>query len=218
VEQTLTDESARERQTEILVERARSGDREAFGDLVLLYQDAVYRIVRRTSQVDPSFAEDLAQETFLRAFRALDSFRGECSFAHWLFRIATNLTINRVTTVAARAERRAVSLDAPPTVRDGEERLDPADCGQPAPEARMERVELRNALDQALSRIPEEFRAAVVLRDVEGLDYDAIAEVLKVPIGTVRSRLHRGREALRDVVTRIYGVPALDVGLGRSER
>ncbi|MBI4882410.1 MAG: sigma-70 family RNA polymerase sigma factor [Planctomycetes bacterium] len=210
----MIDEAARAERTELLVAKARSGDREAFGELVALHQDLVFRVVRRTSQVDAGTAEDLAQETFLRAFRALDSFRGECSFLHWLLRIASNLTINRAATAAVRAERRAVSLDAP-RAAEGEAGMDPADDTERGPAARMERLELIDALDKALQRLPEEFRAAVVLRDVEGLEYDAIAEVLSIPIGTVRSRLHRGREALREIVTRTHGVPVEDGGAGR---
>lgn len=202
---------------ETLVAQARSGDRAAFGELVRRHQDAVYRVVRRTSRVDAARAEDLAQETFLRAFQALDRFRGDSPFIHWLFRIATNLTINRVTTVAARTERKAVSLDAPIRSMNGDKTIDPADRHAPAPGAELERHELKSALGEALDRLPEEFRAAVVLRDVEGLEYDSIAEVLNVPIGTVRSRIHRGREALRDIVTRIYGVPILETRSARPE-
>ncbi|MFG0318607.1 MAG: sigma-70 family RNA polymerase sigma factor [Planctomycetota bacterium JB042] len=195
-----------------LVALARSGDRAAFGELVRRHQDAVFRVVVRTSRVDRDRAEDLAQETFLRAYQALDRFRGDAPFRHWLFRIATNLTINRVTTVAARTERRAISLDEPVRAMDGERTMEPTDGRAEAPDARLERGELRTALAKALDRLPEEFRAAVVLRDVEGLEYDSIAAILEVPIGTVRSRLHRGREALREIVTRIYGVPALEAG------
>lgn len=205
-------------QIDLLVQQARSGDRQAFGELVRLFQDAVFRVVRRTSRVGREQAEDLAQETFLRAYRALDRFRGECSFAHWLFRIATNVTINRVSTVAARAEKKAVSIDARRADDDKETRVEPVDVRQPAPALRLEREELRKVLGRALKKIPDDFRAAVVLRDVEGLEYEAIAEVLEVPVGTVRSRLHRGREALREIITRMYGTPVLDTagdgGLG----
>lgn len=211
---TIVTEQTLPMDDDALVERARAGDHLAFGELVRRHQDAVYRVVRRTSRVDPARAEDLAQETFLRAYRALDRFRGQCSFAHWLFRIATNLTINRATTVAARAERRTVSLEAPMRSLDREQPMEVEDRVGPAPEASLEREELRAALERALSRIPDEFRAAVVLRDVEGLDYEAIADVLDIPIGTVRSRLHRGREALREIVTRIWGAPALELDRG----
>lgn len=193
------------------VARARGGEREAFSQLVVLHQDAVYRVVRRTSAVDEALAEDLAQETFLRAWRALASFRGDSSFLHWLLTIATNLTINRRSTVAAKAERRALSLDRPGPAGTAE-RIDPVDARQPAPAARALGGELKAALARALERLPEEFRAAVVLRDVEGLEYDAIAAVLAVPIGTVRSRIHRGRDQLREILTRIYGEPAFPAG------
>ncbi len=213
VVRTLTDAAARAERTESLVAKARAGDREAFGELVVLHQDLVFRVVRRTSQVDAATAEDLAQETFLRAFRALDSFRGECSFLHWLLCIASNVTINRAALAAVRAERRAVSLDAP-RAAEGEAGMDPVDESDRGPAARMERLELMEALDQALARLPEEFRAAVVLCDVEGLEYDAIAEVLGIPVGTVRSRLHRGREQLREIVARGHGISVEDGGAG----
>lgn len=201
-----------EQSDDTLVAQALSGDRAAFGTLVERYQDAVYRIVRRTSRVDADRAEDLAQETFLRAFRALARFRGECSFASWLFRIATNLTINRVTTLAARADRTTTSIDAPSRATNSERPMEPADPRATSPAARIEREEVKSAIESALTRIPDDYRAAVVLRDVEGLDYDSIAAVLEVPVGTVRSRLHRGREALREILTRMYGVPALETG------
>lgn len=202
-------ETSRER-TNDLVCRAREGDRQAFGELVQIHQHLVFRVIRRTSRIDRDLAEDLAQETFLRAFRALGSFRGDCSFVSWLLRIATNLTLNQVTSVAARAERKAVSLDAPGVSADGEQKMDPADTKQPVPASRLQRGELKTVLETALGRLPEEFRSAVVLRDVEGLEYETIAEALRIPVGTVRSRLHRGREALREFITRTYGIPNLE--------
>jgi len=199
---------------EVLVERAQAGDRDAFGKIVLRYQDRVFRVVRRTSRIDEHRAEDLAQEVFVRAFRALDRFRGECSLPHWLFRIAANLTINKMTTVAARAERKSVSIDAPLRATGDEKSMDLADNRSGSPSTRMEGSELSAALSEALGKISDDFRAAVVLRDVEGLDYEAIAEVLEVPVGTVRSRIHRGREALREILTRTYGVPVMEGPIG----
>lgn len=212
---TIVNQDAAPYDDNALVAAARSGDRHAFGELVRVHQDAVFRVVLRTSAVDRSTAEDLAQETFLRAWQGLESFRGECSFTHWVFRIATNLTINRTSTLAAKASRRARSIDAPLDPQNpklGEVAMEPVDHRSAAPSSALERTELKGVLARALAKIPTDFRTCVVLRDVEGLDYEAIAEVLKLPIGTVRSRLHRGREALRAIVTRVYGVPALEAG------
>jgi RNA polymerase sigma-70 factor (ECF subfamily) len=186
---------------EELVRCALRGQRDAFGTLVSRHQDAVWRLVRRLARVDRAGADDLAQDVFVRAFQGLGSFRFECPFKHWILRIARNLTLNRVTTMAAKTERTMASLDASRGTQD-DRRIDPVDPHAAQPEDGMERAELKHALWRALEKLAQEFREAVLLRDVEGLDYEAIANVLELPIGTVRSRIHRGREALKEILTR----------------
>lgn len=193
---------------EELVRCVLRGQRDAFGTLVSRHQDMVWRLVRRLAHADRTAADDLAQDVFVRAFEALRTFRFECPFKHWILRIARNLTLNRVTTIAAKTERRMASLDAPrPADESG--RIDPADPRAAAPGERLEREELKHALWRALEKLTLEFREAVLLRDVEGLDYDAIAHVLDLPIGTVRSRIHRGREALKELLLRGADAAAL---------
>lgn len=187
---------------EDLVERFRNGDAGAFTALVVRHQDLVFRVVRRVARCDAATAEDLAQETFLRAFRGLPTFRGDCRFVHWILRIANNAIINRGTSMSARFERQVRSIHATRPGREDDPPYDPADAAATAPSAAIENRELKEVLETSLAKVPDEFRSAVVLRDVEGLEYEAIAEILSVPVGTVRSRIHRGREALKEIVTR----------------
>jgi RNA polymerase sigma-70 factor (ECF subfamily) len=168
-------------QDDALVRRARAGDREAFGLLAARHQDAVYRVVRGIVG-DPSEAEDVAQEVFLKAFGALGRFRGDSGFFTWLYRIAVNEALR-----AARRRRHPASLDeglpveAPPVPQPDED----------GPSLAL--------LERLLRKLPEEFRAIVVLRDIEGLPYREVAETLEIPMGTVMSRLFRARRELRDL-------------------
>ncbi len=189
---------------ELLLQKSRSGDVAAFGVLVDRYQDLVFRVVRRTARVNVETAEDLAQDTFLRAFRGLPQFRGECRFVHWLLRIAHNAVINRGTSMSVRFEQKMNSIHSSRTGHDDDRGMDPVDGLAESPAAGVERAELKEVLGRALERLPDEFRAAVVLRDIEGLEYEEISLILSVPLGTVRSRIHRGREALKDIVARAF--------------
>lgn len=177
-----------------LVLRAQRGVPAAFGELVSRYQDRVFNTCYRMCH-NHADALDLTQSTFLRALESLPGFRGQANFYTWLFRIAMNLTIS-----FRRAKRRRshVSLDraeedgpAPPTPaaeRDG-------NVSQPA-----EQRELHARIEWALAQLENDFRAAVVLKDIEDMDYASIAEVLDVPVGTVKSRIHRGRTLLRELL------------------
>jgi RNA polymerase sigma-70 factor (ECF subfamily) len=179
-----------------LVEQCRNGDLAAFGRLVTKYQDRVLNTCWRMSGSREA-AEDLTQEAFVRAFEALGQFAGRSQFSTWVFRIAINLAIS-----AKRKERgrRTSSLDdergrlGDGTRASAAERLaslepTPADC--------LLSKEREGRVLAALAEIDEESRTVVVLRDVEGLSYDEIAGILDVPVGTVKSRLHRARLALR---------------------
>lgn len=172
-----------------LIARAREGDLGAFNLLVLHYQGSVYSLcLRMLSAQQP--AEDAAQEAFISAYRHLDKFRGG-SFRSWLFRIASNACYDDLRRRKARA---ALSLDEPHGT--GDRRIDvPEDA--PTMEEHAERLELRAALEEALGKLPEDQRLAIVLADVQGLDYAEIAIVMTCSLGTVKSRINRGRERLR---------------------
>ena len=173
-------------------EDAAAGDTRAFEVLVLRYQA---RIVNYASAMvrDAGAAEDVAQETFVRAWRGMGRFRGESSFKTWLYRIATNVARTHLDRHGRQARIADRSLD------DEAEPLQAGDVPSPAPDAETSLVR-REAIDRALSELPDELRLALVLRDVEGLDYKEIAGVTGAPIGTVESRIFRARRRLRTLL------------------
>ncbi len=177
------------------VTRFLAGDVSGFEMIVRQYSDMVFSLAARF--VGPEEADDVVQETFLRAYRALDSFRGESSLKTWLYAIALNRVRARQGTLA-RLRSFFVQLGRESSEGDGELYLtDPADSA-PSPEDDALTAERRQRLRAAMKTLPEEFRTAVVLRDLEGLAYGEIAEALKVPVGTVRSRIARGRALLKE--------------------
>jgi RNA polymerase sigma-70 factor, ECF subfamily len=186
-----------------LVERARGGDTNAFGELVRKYQDRVYNTCWRMCS-DRTEAEDLAQEAFVKAFQALGGFSGRSQFYTWVFRIAVNLVLS-----ARRRRKRAATYSL-----DAARNHDPGEDGKllamhlaalnPLPGEQVARNEQEVAVLQALGRLDEEHRVVVVLRDLEDLGYDEIAEILGVPSGTVKSRLHRARLALREELAPLF--------------
>ena len=174
---------------ERLVEGARRGEAEAFGELVRRYQ---HRIVNYISAMvnDRADAEDVAQEVFVRCYRALGQFRGESSFKTWLYQIATNAAWTEL------GRRRSSLEDAA-----GDPAATPHAFGDASSGENLEASLIqRDAIDRALATLPAELREAVVLRDVEGLDYREIAEALDIPIGTVMSRIFRARQKLKELL------------------
>jgi RNA polymerase sigma-70 factor (ECF subfamily) len=188
-----------------LMRKAQHGDRGAYGRLVGLYQDRLYNaILRMVGQ--PEEARDLAQETFTRGLDKLDGFRGDASPYTWLFRIATNLSISRLRKVQ---RHRTFSLDAPSggaagsSGRGNNEDQASALVGRmsavaPTPDEDAEKRERNQKVLEALGRLDAEYRAVLVMRDIEGFDYQQMADVLGLPLGTLKSRLFRARLALRD--------------------
>ena len=175
-----------------LIARGRSGDLDAFNLLVERYQRPVYNLCLRMLAA-PQPAEDAAQEAFIAAYRSLASFRGG-SFRAWLFRIAANACYDEL---RRRRARPSLSLDAP----QGEERR-PLDVPNPGAslDEHVQRLELRRLLEEALFGLPAERRLAVVLCDLHGLDYTEIAQATGVSLGTVKSRISRGRAQLRAIL------------------
>jgi len=171
-------------QEDALVARLRQGDHRAFEELVIAYQHRVFGVALRMLG-NRAEAEEIAQETFLRAHRALPEFRGDARLHTWLYAIASRLCLNRL----ASADRRLLRADDEP--------LAAASADEPSAAARMERAELDAAVREAIAALPEERRIVVVLRDLEGLSYEEIGEVLELEPGTVRSRLHRARLDLK---------------------
>ncbi len=186
-----------------LLDQCRRGELAAFGPLVTKYQDRIFNVILRMCG-NRDDAEELSQETFVKAFENLDRFRRDSRFYTWMFRIAVNLTISRRRR-GGRVKFR--SLDT--TAGDNDESYRPRDLlpdeNQPDPsEAAAKKDEHRRVME-ALAELDDEFRAVVVLRDIEGMTYDQIADALKIPSGTVKSRLYRARcllqRELRDLVT-----------------
>jgi len=180
-----------------ILRRVRDGQSEAFGALILRYQDRVFNTCWRICG-NLEDARDLTQESFLKAYERLDSFKQESGFYTWLFRIAVNLAISFR---RSSARRRQVPLDI------GSEGTQADVLAQKSAQAAEQRsadltadVGLQRLVVRALQELDEDYRAVVVLRDIEGFDYREIAEILDIPHGTVRSRLHRAREALRKAV------------------
>jgi RNA polymerase sigma-70 factor, ECF subfamily len=173
-----------------LVERVQAGDKAAFNLLVLKYQHRVLKLVSRFVN-DAAEAEDVAQEAFLKAYRALASFRGDSAFYTWLYRIAINTAKNALVS----SRRRPVEFDLDlqdPEQYDRQAKLKEADT----PEGVLLTEEIRTVVERAMEQLPEDLRTAIVLRELEGLSYEEIAEAMDCPVGTVRSRIFRAREAI----------------------
>ena len=186
-----------------LVARARKGDRRAFDLLVLKYQHRVQRLIARYIR-DPDQVFDLAQETFIKAYRALERFRGDSAFYTWIYRIAVNTAKNQLASDARGGYM--VSLNSGGSDESDEPMMEPQalrDGGTPDALAATE--ELRAAIDRAISDLPEDLRTALTLREMEGLSYDEIAAVMDCPIGTVRSRIFRAREAIEQSIEPFKG-------------
>jgi len=174
-----------------LVERVQSGDREAFGLLVGKYQRKLLRLVMRLVR-DPAEAEDVAQETFIKAYRALPNFRGESAFYTWLYRIGVNTAKNwlvahgrRMPVMSEIVDDESEGIEEGVLLRDDE-----------TPDRVLMSRQIGETVNAAMEALPEDLRTAISLREIEGLSYEEIAQVMDCPIGTVRSRIFRAREAI----------------------
>jgi RNA polymerase sigma-70 factor (ECF subfamily) len=190
----------------MLVEHVQKGDSHAFDHLVLRYQHKVLKLIMRYVR-DPVEAEDVAQEAFLKAYRALPNFRGESAFYTWLYRIAINTAKNALVS----NRRRPIDYDLDlqdPEQYDMQARLKDTET----PEALLLTDEIRGTVNSAIADLPEDLRTAIVLRELEGLSYEEIAESMDCPVGTVRSRIFRAREAIDKRLR-----PIFSGGLGRPD-
>jgi RNA polymerase sigma-70 factor (ECF subfamily) len=177
----------------LLVERTVAGDQKAFELLVIKYQRRIQRLIGRMVR-DVDLVEDIAQETFIRAYRALPQFRGEAQFYTWLYRIAINT-----------AKKALMDLKRNPTVSEnaykseGDDETSPAEnelISSETPDAVLASKEIAQIINAAMDALPEELRQAITLREIEGLSYEEIAAAMSCPVGTVRSRIFRAREAI----------------------
>lgn len=177
-----------------LVLRAQGGDKAAFAMLVAKYQNKVARLVA-TLVSDPAEVEDVTQDAFIKAYRSLPNFRGEAAFYTWLYRVAINCGKNHLVRQARRGGRNKMELD-PDAVSAGsvEEKL----RDNETPERILLSKQIGETVDKALDGLPTELRIAITLREIEGLSYEEIATVMECPLGTVRSRIFRAREAIAD--------------------
>ena len=179
-----------------LVQRVQAGEKRAFDLLVLKYQHKVTSLISRYIH-DWSECQDVAQETFIRAYRALANFRGDSQFYTWLYKIAVNTAKNHLVS----AGRRPPTDDIDAVQYDGGSRLRDTDT----PEHELMRQEIERSVAATVEALPEELRMAITLREVDGLSYEEIAEAMDCPIGTVRSRIFRARDAIDQKLRPLLG-------------
>ena len=184
-----------------LVLRVQQGDKRAFELLVAKYQRRVERLISRLIR-DPAEVEDVAQEAFIKAYRALPQFRGESAFYTWLYRIAVNTAKNFLVSQG----RRPRPLADTPAEEDGES-FDAADVVEDnnTPDAVLHSRQVAETVNAAIEALPPDLRTALTLREIEGLTYEEIAEAMDCPIGTVRSRIFRAREAIAERLRPLLG-------------
>ncbi len=174
-----------------LVKRVQRGDKAAFDLLVVKYQRKIFRLLSRLIR-DSAEIEDVAQEAFVKAYRALPNFRGDSAFYTWLYRIAINTAKNYLVSQGRRAPTSTqADIEDAETFDDGDHLRD-----LNTPDSMLVTKQVGEAVNRAIDQLPEDLRTAIVLRELEGLSYEEIAESMQCPIGTVRSRIFRAREAI----------------------
>jgi len=177
-----------------LVRRAKRGDYRAFDLLVVKYQSRLVSIAFKYVK-EIQLAEDISQEAFIKAYKAIDSFREESAFYTWLYRITANTAKNYLVSIGRKRESSISEL----STLDNEDQF--VIASHDSPDEILLAQELRNTLFNAVSSLPEDTRTALSLREFEGLNYEEIAKIMNCPVGTVRSRIFRGREALEDLIS-----------------
>jgi RNA polymerase sigma-70 factor (ECF subfamily) len=183
-----------------LVERAQRGDKRAFELLVIKYQRKLGRLLSRFIR-DSAEVEDVAQEAFIKAYRALPSFRGDSAFYTWLYRIGINTAKNYLVAMGRRAPTTTeFDSEEAENFEDGDQLRDVN-----TPEAELMTKQIANTVNETLQELPEELRMAITLREIEGLSYEDIATIMNCPIGTVRSRIFRARETIAERLRPLLG-------------
>lgn len=190
-----------------LVRRVQRGDKGAFDALVLKYQHKLVKLVMRYVR-NPAEAEDIAQEAFIKAYRALPQFRGDSAFYTWLYRIAINTAKNAVVS----RDRSPIDYELDRNSHDESYEMQGRMKDAETPEGLVLTDEIRSTVNAAIDALPEDLRTAIVLRELEGLSYEEIAAAMDCPVGTVRSRIFRAREAIDRRLREVF-----EGGLGRAE-
>jgi RNA polymerase sigma-70 factor (ECF subfamily) len=173
------------------IKQVKKGDQNAFGEIVEIYKNKVYQICYRMLG-NRHESEDVAQETFIRAYVNINTFNQDLKFSTWLFRIATNLCIDRI-----RKKKPDFYLDAEVSGTDGLTLYSQIPSDAESPDAEVESLELQEIVQKEILKLPEKYRSVIVLKYIEELSLNEISEILNLPLGTVKTRIHRGREALR---------------------
>lgn len=172
------------------IKQVKKGDHNAFGEIVEIYKNKVYQLCYRILG-NSHEAEDVAQDAFIRAFVNIKSYNPEFKFSTWLFRIATNLCIDRI-----RKKKPDYYLDAEVAGTDGLTMYSHLASNTPLPENKLESLELHEAVQKGILNLPEKYRIVIILKYIEEFSLNEISEILDLPLGTVKTRIHRGREAL----------------------
>jgi RNA polymerase sigma-70 factor (ECF subfamily) len=190
-----------------LVQRVQRGDKTAFDLLVRKYQHKVVKLVTRYLR-DQADAEDVAQEAFIKAYRAIPQFRGDSAFYTWLYRIAINTAKNAIVS----RDRSPIDFDLDLQNIEESNSMQARLADAETPESLLQTEEIRETVNRAIEALPEDLRTAIVLRELEGLSYEDIAQAMDCPVGTVRSRIFRAREAIDKQLSEVF-----EGGLGRTE-
>ncbi len=185
-----------EHNEQLLLEKAKSGDIAAFEELIDAYQKKVFNLALRIiGNYDD--AADLAQETFVRIYKAISNFKEQSSFSTWVYRITTNVCLDEI---RKRKNKKVVSLDEDIHMEDGDMKRQVV-SDDPGPDEAAEREEVRRVVNNAINKLPEDQRAVITMRDLHGMSYEEIAQVLDLPGGTVKSRINRARLALKNLLS-----------------
>jgi RNA polymerase sigma-70 factor (ECF subfamily) len=182
-----------------LVLRVQQGDKSAFDLLVIKYQHRIIQLVNRYVK-DPSEAQDVAQEAFIKAYRALGNFRGDSAFYTWLYRISINTAKNYLVSRSRRFSDYQVDVQDAEQIENA-----PQLKAMETPEYLLQNDEIVAAIKSAIEKLPEDMKVAIMLREFEGMSYEEIAEAMECPVGTVRSRIFRAREAIDEKLSPLLG-------------
>lgn len=197
-----------------LVQLSKSGDLDAFEKLIMTYEKKVYNMAYRMTGSHED-AQDIAQEVFFKSYCSIKSFRGECSFSTWIYRITTNACLDFI----RKRKHSSVSLNEPVHTEDGEIERQVA-SNAPGPDEQVWGNEFERAVKDEISKMSIDYRTIIILRDIQGLAYEDISNVLKCSLGTVKSRLNRARKALKErlIARELLSEPPVKIVEGRDGR